>query len=111
LCPFNQSNGRPRVIFGGPSARNGQAALVQVGGGGSSDRTRPTYAQATVRKYFFDNIRNLNTGALMDFERPPVPSHESMHGPARDSDLEMPPPRGATGLDQEVRREIRQCSL
>jgi len=47
----------------------------------------------------------------MDFERPPVPSHESMHGPARDSDLEMPPPRGATGLDQEVRREIRQCSL
>jgi len=44
-----------------------------------------------ISPYFFDNIRDIHTGALIEFVRPSAPSRENMQGPAIET---LPPPWG-----------------
>jgi len=46
-----------------------------------------------------DNIRNIHTGALIEFEKPPARVREDMQGPANDCKVKLPPPWGATGFE------------
>jgi len=59
----------------------------------------PGNRNGIISSYFFDNIRNIHTEALIEFVRPAAPARENMQRPARVSEMELPPPWGATGFE------------
>jgi len=55
-----------------------------------------------ISPYFFEGIQNTQTGALIEFVRPPAPLSEDMLRPAVDEELDLLPPWGATGFKPRV---------
>jgi len=49
--------------------------------------------------HFFDSVRDINSWALIDFEKSAALLREAMEGPANVSEVVLPPPWGATGFE------------
>jgi len=64
-----------------------------------------------ISPYFFESIRNTQTGALIEFVRPPASLHEDMLCPVIEDDLDLPPPWGATGFEPSVVTEDKSIHI
>jgi len=64
-----------------------------------------------ILQYFFESIRDTQTGALIEFDRPPTPLRENMLRPVVEDEVDLPPPSGATGFEPAVRLENKSVHL
>jgi len=55
-----------------------------------------------ISSYFFESIRNTQTGALIEFDRPSALLRENMLRPVVEDELDLLPPWGATGFEPGV---------
>jgi len=52
--------------------------------------------------YFFESIRNTQTGALIEFDMPPAPLREDVLRSVVEDEVDLPPPWGARGFEPAV---------
>jgi len=55
-----------------------------------------------ISPYFFESIQDTQTGALIDFYRPPAPLRQNMLRPVVKDEVDLPPPWGVTGFEPIV---------
>jgi len=67
--------------------------------------------KGVISPYFFERIQNIQTGALLEFVRPPAPSREDMLRPVVEEELVLPPPWGTTGLEPETASQKETVSV
>jgi len=58
-----------------------------------------------ISPFFFHEIRNINTGALIEFIKPSEPAKEDEHIKGEDTEISLLPPKGATGFSHDKREE------